>query len=67
MTINQGLSDLKPREKEVTLNGLIQNTFVDLVGGIPTLSKMMEFVSWDDYSQYIKNTIIMTNHLINEE
>ena len=29
-------SDLKPREKEVTLNGLIQNTFVDLVGGIPT-------------------------------
>ena len=36
MTINQGLSDLKPREKEVTLNGLIQNTFVDLVGGIPT-------------------------------
>jgi len=36
VTINQGLSDLKPREKEVSLNGLIQNTFVDLVAGIPT-------------------------------
>ena len=32
---------------------MVNNNNNNLVGGIPTPLKKIEFVSWDDYSQYI--------------